>query len=406
MRTVPLFLLFVQVVTSLSLPAIFVSPKFSALLRATKKTKEPAEVESTPIENQTNDNVDAMRARAGKLRSSILQQQMELQRLQKQIVCCSNPSYPPILDHPVETLARTVNQTITTFLASTNVLVRKLARVEAKSGKNNRKWNSVGDYVASQTVTGARIVRDLVREPDRLLQFIDPDTYTLVPHLPGILARLDKLESHVAPILERVLNNRRHLASIEPYLPEILERIDDIEPHLAWILDNIDILAPYTGLLLKHIDELLLYADASEAEGDDYALAEQLLPYLEYYVSNLDVVGPHLPLLRPHVTKLLKHDRIAKVSPHIGRLFAMGYCDLGASANIDVLLFWFGWTLRVPGLPKLFFALPGSPRIVTFLANRLPRRFVRGYCPDVCCLVDGEYGGGWNKLSKLDDEKS
>jgi len=118
----------------------------------------------------------------------------------------------------------------------------------------------------------------------------------------------------VAPILERVLNNRQHLGSIEPYLPEILERFDDIEPHLGWILDNIDALAPNMGLLLKHIDELLLYAgfddftvgtadtttttnnnksdggNTDSNDDDQYALAAQLLPYLEYYVSRLDVI--------------------------------------------------------------------------------------------------------------------
>jgi len=104
--------------------------------------------------------------------------------------------------------------------------------------------------------------------------------------------------------------------------------------------------------------------------------------------------------LRPHVPLLLKHNRIAKVSPHIDRLFAKGYSDLSASANMDVLLFWFGWTLRVPGLPWLFFRLPGSPTMVSFLANRLPKRFVRGYCRGVSCYVDGDYGQKWNKLEK------
>uniref|UniRef100_A0A7R9W2Q1 Uncharacterized protein n=1 Tax=Pseudictyota dubia TaxID=2749911 RepID=A0A7R9W2Q1_9STRA len=97
---------------------------------------------------------------------------------------------------------------------------------------------------------------------------------------------------------------------------------------------------------------------------------------------------------------LLKHNRIGKVSPHIDRLFARGYTDLSASANMDVLLFWFGWSLRVPGLPRLFFWLPWSPRIVSFLANRLPRRFVRGYCSGVRCVVDGGYGSQWNRLEK------
>ena len=189
----------------------------------------------------------------------------------------------------------------------------------------------------------------------------------------------------------------------EPYLDEILDRFDDIEPHLPWILDIIDALAPYTGLLLKHIDELLLYAELDEHEmskGSRYDLAEQLLPHLETYVSQLDAVGPHLPLLRPHIPLLLKHNRIAKISPYINRLFARAYTDLSASANMDVLLFWFGWTMRIPGLPKLFFSLPWSPRIVSFLANRMPKRFVRGPCSGISCHVDNVYHDGWNKLSK------
>jgi len=337
-------------------------------------------------------NLDAMRAKAGLLRTSILKQQMELQQLEREIICCAQGS----------STDDSWQRTLDTFLNSTNVLVRKIARVQQRIGPSNQQWKgSVGDYMVSQTATGARIVRALVQNPEQLRFFVDPDTPTLVPHVPAILARLDRLETHVPPILERVLNNRRHLASIEPYLDDILERFDDIEPHLAWILDNIDTLAPYTGLLLKHIDELLLYADGTDLDGDDeYALAQQLLPFLEYYVSRLDVIGPHLPLLRPHVPQLLKHNRIGNISPHIDRLFSRGYKDLSASANMDVLLFWFGWSLRIPGLPRLFFALPGSPRIVSLLANRLPKRVVRGYCSDVTCNVDNDYGLGWNRLQK------
>ena len=105
--------------------------------------------------------------------------------------------------------------------------VRKLGRVNAKAARNEQWGGSISDYVVSQTATGARIVGNLVKTPDQLLQLVDPDTPSLVPHLPAIYARLDKLESHVSPILERVLNNRRHLASIEPYLDEIMERFDD-----------------------------------------------------------------------------------------------------------------------------------------------------------------------------------
>jgi hypothetical protein len=157
-------------------------------------------------------------------------------------------------------------------------------------------------------------------------------------------------------------------------------------------------------MLLRHLDELLLYAehDAYEEYEHEYDLAEQLLPYLEYYVSRLDLIGPHLPMLRPHVPKLLKYNRIGKISPHIDKLFQRGYKDLSASANMDILLFYFGWALHVPGLPRLFFALPGSPRIVSFLANRMPKRFVRGwrYCRGVSCYLGNDYGKDWNQLTK------
>ena len=384
-------------------------------------------------------NVDAMRARAGVLRRSILKQQIELQQIEREIMCCNNNQRNAYNNNelltisPASWLAFAWNRSLTTFEASSNVLRRKLNRVQTKNGVNNQRWEgSVGTFVAAQTASGVRIVDRLIKNQTQFMHLmIDPKSpLTLVPHVPAIYARLDKLEHHIPPILERVLNNQRHLASVEPYLPEILERFDDIEPHLEWILNHIDILAPYTGLLLKHIDELLPYAQWDEYEGQilakraakkgtrsdlalsgtalgangtsyQYALAEQLLPYLEFYVSRLDTVGPHLPLLRPHIPKLLKHNRVAKMTPHVDRLFALGYKDnLGASANMDVLLFWFGWALRVPGLPRLFFAIPGSPRIVTFLANRLPKRFVRGYCSGVSCTVDGDYGANFNRLSK------
>lgn len=378
-------------------------------VRNSKKTpREPMNPYSAEANNM---NVDQMRARAGILRTSIAKQQLELQKLERTIICCSQSSSSSttfnladfdIEESPREMLESFSKSTVAKLKSSTDVLMRKLARVEYRVGPKNQNWKSVGEYVGYEAAAGARIVSNLVKNPNSLRHLVDPETPTLATHLPAILARLDQLEDHIAPILERVLNNKRHLPSIEPYLDEILERFDDIEPHLPWILDNVDALAPYTGLLLKHIDELLLYADIQEGEDfkDRYELAEQVLPYLEYYVSRLDAIGPHLPLLRPHIPKLLKHNRIGKISPHIDRLFIKGYSDLSASANMDVLLFWFGWSLRIPGLPRLFFSLPGSPKIVSFLANRLPKRFLRGYCKGVSCYVDNDYGGNWNKLSK------
>ena len=415
-----------------------------------------------------------MESRSQKLQQSILLDRIRLQRLERRILCFETDDLSNIerkvgntlsflndfdflsslfdddANNPIRMIQRQSKKFVNTFGVSTSVLLRKLDRVQSKSGPNNRDYGSVTDFVVREGAAGVRIVGSLLSNPEQLSQLVDPSTPSLVPHVPAILARLDKLESHVAPILSRVLNNKQHLPAIEPYLDEVLERFDDIEPHLPWILDHIDTLAPYTGLLLKHIDELLLYAEVDEYEaagsdgcskGDNYAFAEQLLPYLEVYVSQLDLVGPHLPLLRPHLPLLLKHNRIKILSPHVGVLFAKGYKDLSgecyvillshafwllfcllidtltldlhtcililtmmhmhtASANMDILLFYFGWALRIPFVPRLFFSLPGSPGMVSALANRLPKRLVRGRCCDVSCYVDGDYGEGWNELQK------
>ena len=378
---------------------------------------------------------DMLIARAAKLRQAIVKQQDELVRLERQIDCCGDDGAAPpmggvggnnnnrfrsIGSSSTSLVTGLASRLVRTFRASTNVALRKIDRVQKKIGPNNQQYEGrVGAYLFNELFAGLRIASKLATEPAQIRQLVsDPRTPTLVPHAPAILARLDRLEPHVRPIIEGVLNNRQHLASIEPYLDEILERFDDIEPHLPWILKNIDTLAPYTGLLLKHIDALLLYANvdadeeaASAASGggkkkqqQQYSLADQLLPYLEYYVSKLDTIGPHLVLLRPHVPLLLKHNRIAKVSPHIDKLFAWGYeTRLAASANIDVLLFWFGWTLRIPFAPALFFALPWSPMVVSFLANRLPKKFARrgkSYCRNIECAIDADFGGAWNKLDK------
>jgi len=45
--------------------------------------------------------------------------------------------------------------------------------MHARTGPSNQQWNSVGDYVASQTATAtateARILVGLVKNPDRLM---------------------------------------------------------------------------------------------------------------------------------------------------------------------------------------------------------------------------------------------
>ena len=323
--------------------------------------------------------LNRMVQRSNQLQSSILLDQIRLQRLERRIVCYENDGDEGIFErivgntlyamnefpslgyfasayyysndnssisnnsndtgdtimNPITIIKQRIKKFSITFNESTLVLLRKLDRVSSVSSttttttsaaastttiqgegvniiNNSRNYTSLTDYIIQETSAGIRIIGNLLSNPGQLTHLVDPETPTLVAHVPAILTRLDRLETHVTPILNRVLNNKQHLRSIEPYLGVILERLDDIEPHLPWILDHIDTLAPYTGLLLKHIDELLLYAKVDKYEEQsvvvlavagggnsttnndgsrNYAFADQLLPYLEVYVSQLDLVG-------------------------------------------------------------------------------------------------------------------
>ena len=62
---------------------------------------------------------------------------------------------------------------------------------------------------------------------------------------------------------------------------------------------------------------------------------------------------------------------------------------LVVSQHADVLLFYFGWMLRVPWLGALALRLPLLPRIAALLATRLPRRPVRGRTCDYACEWEG-----------------
>jgi len=163
-------------------------------------------------------------------------------------------------------------------------------------------------------------------------------------------------------------------APVEPHLDDILERLDEIEPHLPFVLRHLDVLAPHCGPLLRHIDALLLYAD----DGGKYL--DPLLPYVPRFAPLLDTLGPHLAVLRPHMGKLLPH--MAVVAPSAYRFANF----LDVSANADVLLYYFGWVLRLPwGIGQLMLKLPFMPRLASFLAKRLPHRPVRGRSCDYIC---------------------
>ena len=164
-------------------------------------------------------DVDSLRARAHVLKQRILKQQVELQRLERRLVATDDLSW----------IGFSVNNTLHSFRDSSNVLRRKLKRVEGKVGIQNERWHgSVREFMVAQTHSGVRIVDRLLHNSTQLRQLLDPETPKLLAHVPAILARLDRLEGHVPEILEKVLNNHRHLAYISPHLPQILERFDDI----------------------------------------------------------------------------------------------------------------------------------------------------------------------------------
>ncbi len=158
-------------------------------------------------------------------------------------------------------------------------------------------------------------------------------------------------------------------------------------------------LTPVLGALSPFLGAVAALTGAVTDGGWQYALAEQLLPHLEFYVSRLDVVGPHLPLLRPHIGQLLRYEVMGKVSPHVERLLAMGPRSLAISANADILLFYLGWLFALPVLPRFFLSLPFAPRLLSWLATHLPKRWVRR-CTGVECSVELDFGSNWNSLCR------
>jgi hypothetical protein len=270
------------------------------------------------------------------------------------------------------------------FRRGSAVLLRRY-KFDEQKGEDRVRW------VSNKAEAALGIAAELVTLPpaERMRRLVTVGRHAplLVAHTPDILARLDRLERFVPGIVEKVLESG-HLAEIEPELDDILDRFDDIEPHLPWVLENIDDLAPYVSILMTHIDELLLYAD------EEHEWADYFLPYLPFFVSRLDALGPHLPLLRPHLKVLGPHFR--RLVPCVDPILLKSQ-SYSISANADVLIFWFGWALRIPVVVPLVVRCPGGARFVGFMARRLPRRFVRGPCSDVECLVGECYGSGWNR---------
>ena len=102
-------------------------------------------------------------------------------------------------------------------------------------------------------------------------------------------------------------------------------------------------------------------------------------PYVPQFAPLLNTLGSHLALLRPHMRRLLPH--MAVIAPSAYRFSK----QLQVSANADILLFYFGWVLRIPWLGSFVLRLPFLPRLANFLCQVLPRRPVRGRTCDYEC---------------------
>jgi hypothetical protein len=114
---------------------------------------------------------------------------------------------------------------------------------------------------------------------------------------------------------------------------------------------------------LEHLDDLLPFADPAAGLQD---FLPHVMPYVPVLASRLDDLGGHLELLRPHLPVLLPLLHV--LYPYTKRF--KPYLDV--SRHADVLVFYFGWLLRIPGLHYIFY-VPGMPAFCNWLARILPR---------------------------------
>ena len=128
-----------------------------------------------------------------------------MERLERRIVCMENDE-PGILERAVGNTLGSLNnfdaffdnnptisiarqrsrKFLNTLYGSTSVLLRKLDRVSSGDGASNRDYTSLTDFVVQETAAGVRIIGNLLSNPSTLAQLVDPDTPTLVPHVPAM----------------------------------------------------------------------------------------------------------------------------------------------------------------------------------------------------------------------------
>lgn len=258
------------------------------------------------------------------------------------------------------------------------VVGERCSKEELEHASSDLSSVSVGDVVAIMRSDGSWRRAKLLEQTIELHFQIDAEGRTQEL---TVDSTSDQVKALPVGKEQRTINSKSesgaplsYLDMIEPHLDEILERFDDIEPHVPFALKHLEVLAPHIGTLLKHLDALLLY-------GQDVGTTTKLLDYLPYFVPKLDALAPHLDLIRPHIPKLMPVLPI--IAPYADRFAPY----VAISANADVLLWYFGWVLHIPGLRHLLL-IPGFPRLASFLARNLPRWPVRGRSSEMAC--DGE----------------
>ena len=112
-----------------------------------------------------------MESRADKLENSILLDRIRLQRLERRILCFESDELGileraagnaleslnemDIPESPAAMARRISKKFVNTFSDSTSVLLRKLDRVSSRSGRDNRDYATVADFVAHPAATAS-----------------------------------------------------------------------------------------------------------------------------------------------------------------------------------------------------------------------------------------------------------
>ena len=324
-----------------------------------RTSREIEALQENAAQQQDEVEANAIRARiavlrrdAGVAETRILQLRTKLSKLTGFPLDASRPGMLGAARRNAEILSATEER-------SARVLFNQILRTE-------NPWELIRQDSGALLRMGANV--SLVANAMKLSQ-----SPTLMPHTAAIVARANKLERFAPGILVAVDG---YLPLIEPHLDTILDRLDEIEPFMPFVLDNLDALAPYTGVILDHFDSLILYGD----EDGKYLVL--LLPFLPTFAPQFDALGPHLALLRPHLDTLLPH--LPVIAP-----YAQSFKKyVRVSANADILLFYFGWILRIKGLRKLVLKLPFLPWFAALMVRVLPRRPVRGRTWDYQCSYE------------------